>query len=794
MVDAKSDPTPPQPEPTLPTDAEVRESLAVYSAEQSESRWSSEAGMRAVLVADRLRRPAPLALDDAGVEALGRLVRRVWVDFARMQPNPKPHHLLPWEELDEPNKEVDRLIGRAVATAAIEAVLSMLRAELEDSARGVEGIEKVRRSLRIAPAVEAPKVPPGPCGEKIDGASGPLWCRLLHGHEGWHLDDCGASWGERHWMAPSKADVRAAVEADRAAVRSLLPMGPVRLHQYDAACRAVDAKTSDATPPGHVPPTAQSRGPSAGVAAQPNSGEARDSSRPAEAPKEPGASSVYRTPPVAVAPSVVEEAARILSDAGRSAVGLAPVEVVQDVQRAQARALLAHLAAKATSDEAVDAAIRSWRIDGGSTAAMLAAVARVVFGEVKAGHSDLVASRLALADETRRREGMAADLRAAREEVERLSEADSEIRAAWKALGAQDSELLLESAERVIRERDEAKQEVETLKANIAEIRGAGSTLTDEDCAHVACLYWGGQPKTHLPRNGMGSQAFNTARRASYDQRMRDVAVIQELAARFRSERPESGGAYEAGKLDGVNEALLDLVAGVVPSTPTGKNSYDSWHLTLASRVRAEAERDTAVKARDEARAERDGWEQRARHMEGVITKSHAVLDKAGAQIEGEGLPSRIETALRAAPVPAEVRRLVEAVRSYQDANPGGTFELTKCEVDCLRQISSLLPAAEAALVSPAAAPAGLSWGTWCKEHDETLVAVKDGETVIGYRCPVCSPTAAARVEVAEVPEVPTWMRDIATNGIPGEQVLAGAVEHLVALTEAVAAMRKGER
>jgi len=50
----------------------------------------------------------------------GRIVRQVWVEWAKEQPNPKPHHLLPWEELDEDNREVDRRIGETVAKAAIK--------------------------------------------------------------------------------------------------------------------------------------------------------------------------------------------------------------------------------------------------------------------------------------------------------------------------------------------------------------------------------------------------------------------------------------------------------------------------------------------------------------------------------------------------------------------------------------------------------------------------------------------------------------------------------------------------
>lgn len=58
-------------------------------------------------------------------EDKGRLVRQVWVDFAKQQDNPKPHHLLPWEELDEDNKEVDRRIGDALFNAGVKYALSL---------------------------------------------------------------------------------------------------------------------------------------------------------------------------------------------------------------------------------------------------------------------------------------------------------------------------------------------------------------------------------------------------------------------------------------------------------------------------------------------------------------------------------------------------------------------------------------------------------------------------------------------------------------------------------------------
>lgn len=49
-------------------------------------------------------------------EALGRFVREVWVEWAKDQPNPKPSWLVPWEQLSESDKEVDRRIGERLFT------------------------------------------------------------------------------------------------------------------------------------------------------------------------------------------------------------------------------------------------------------------------------------------------------------------------------------------------------------------------------------------------------------------------------------------------------------------------------------------------------------------------------------------------------------------------------------------------------------------------------------------------------------------------------------------------------
>lgn len=47
-------------------------------------------------------------------EFLGKLVRFEWVEWAREQPSPKPSWLKPWEELTEPEREVDRRIGERI--------------------------------------------------------------------------------------------------------------------------------------------------------------------------------------------------------------------------------------------------------------------------------------------------------------------------------------------------------------------------------------------------------------------------------------------------------------------------------------------------------------------------------------------------------------------------------------------------------------------------------------------------------------------------------------------------------
>jgi hypothetical protein len=53
-------------------------------------------------------------LDPAMREFMGKLVRAEWERWAREQPNPKPSWLTPWDQLTEPEREVDRRIAETI--------------------------------------------------------------------------------------------------------------------------------------------------------------------------------------------------------------------------------------------------------------------------------------------------------------------------------------------------------------------------------------------------------------------------------------------------------------------------------------------------------------------------------------------------------------------------------------------------------------------------------------------------------------------------------------------------------
>jgi hypothetical protein len=56
-----------------------------------------------------------------GRDELGKVVRNAWIEWARLQPTIKDSWFVPYEELSEPDKEADRMIGEAVVKFYEEA-------------------------------------------------------------------------------------------------------------------------------------------------------------------------------------------------------------------------------------------------------------------------------------------------------------------------------------------------------------------------------------------------------------------------------------------------------------------------------------------------------------------------------------------------------------------------------------------------------------------------------------------------------------------------------------------------
>lgn len=56
-------------------------------------------------------------------------MRQAWLEWAREQPSPKPSWLLPWEELSDADREVDRRIGETVFAVAERSLIEWLWSE-----------------------------------------------------------------------------------------------------------------------------------------------------------------------------------------------------------------------------------------------------------------------------------------------------------------------------------------------------------------------------------------------------------------------------------------------------------------------------------------------------------------------------------------------------------------------------------------------------------------------------------------------------------------------------------------
>jgi hypothetical protein len=98
-------------------------------------------------------------IDPATLDLLGQLVRHVWMQWAKEQPSPKASWLVPWEELPESDREVDRHIGAALFDLGLESAATVCnqRAQCERIYSGMtpEGDRLAVPHLRCAEDIEA---------------------------------------------------------------------------------------------------------------------------------------------------------------------------------------------------------------------------------------------------------------------------------------------------------------------------------------------------------------------------------------------------------------------------------------------------------------------------------------------------------------------------------------------------------------------------------------------------------------------------------------------------------------
>lgn len=68
-----------------------------------------------------------LKFTDEAKSFWGMGVRYAWANWAKTQPNPKPSHLLPWEQLGGADKEADIAIAYCLLVAVLDAIKTPLQ-------------------------------------------------------------------------------------------------------------------------------------------------------------------------------------------------------------------------------------------------------------------------------------------------------------------------------------------------------------------------------------------------------------------------------------------------------------------------------------------------------------------------------------------------------------------------------------------------------------------------------------------------------------------------------------------
>jgi hypothetical protein len=142
-----------------------------------------------------------IRLSDDEVDAIGALVREVWVEWAAEQPDPKPSWLTPWEDLDEGQRQVDKRIGATIAAVARAAERDRVRATVTAASftlfRPGNGPAH-GQSLEVVPLAELLAVLGGLAADESPD-SGP------DVHIGWHMTP--DEWLQLRAVLRSRADV-----------------------------------------------------------------------------------------------------------------------------------------------------------------------------------------------------------------------------------------------------------------------------------------------------------------------------------------------------------------------------------------------------------------------------------------------------------------------------------------------------------------------------------------------------------------------------------------------------------
>ena len=91
-------------------------------------------------------------------DSLGRRVREVWIHWASQQNSPKSSWLVPWDQLSESEREVDRQIGESLWAFGLECGTAVCRCEAEEERVYTPGEDGERFAIpkeRCAEAIEA---------------------------------------------------------------------------------------------------------------------------------------------------------------------------------------------------------------------------------------------------------------------------------------------------------------------------------------------------------------------------------------------------------------------------------------------------------------------------------------------------------------------------------------------------------------------------------------------------------------------------------------------------------------